>query len=360
MNRSVVTSLPVDQPAHVRIVNVSKNLGTFRALDSISLNVPRGSMLTLLGPSGCGKSTTLRLLAGFYQPDEGSIFLGDEDITRLPPNKRRMTMVFQEYALFPHMTIADNVAYGLNMRRVARAQAAQKVAEMLDLVGLDGAGEKYPHQLSGGQQQRVALARSLAVDPEVLLLDEPLSNLDAKLRVRLREEIVRLQRVLGKTMVFVTHDQEEALSISDQIAVMNHGQIEQLGTPTDIYFKPATRYVAEFVGLANFIDVTMKDATTMYLGSHAISVSPQGVQGPGCAVIRPEAFSIVSGQARVDNSPVIEGAIVRRSFLGSNARYWVNTEFGELIVDEGAPSPVPHAESVKLILRADRVHVISA
>jgi len=342
--------------AHVRMTNVVKDLGCFRAVDNVSLDIPRGGMLTLLGPSGCGKSTTLRLLAGFYHPTEGEIFLGDEEITSLPPNRRRMTMVFQEYALFPHLTVAANVAYGLKMQKQPRNRIAARVAEMLELVGLAGADGKYPHQLSGGQQQRVALARALAINPEVLLLDEPLSNLDAKLRVKLREEIVRLQKVLGKTMVFVTHDQEEALSISDQIAVMNKGRIEQLGSPTDIYNRPTTRYVAEFIGQANFIDVDVAGDGTVGIGGLSLPVK-SGITGAVTAVIRPETVKIVSGPVPV-GSPTIAGRVSRRAFHGNMMRYWIDTDFGEWTVDEAAPDPRTQSDDVKLLLSADRLHFV--
>ncbi|TPF74409.1 ABC transporter ATP-binding protein [Brucella gallinifaecis] len=341
---------------HVRMTGIIKDLDAFRAVDNISLDIPRGSMLTLLGPSGCGKSTTLRLLAGFYQPTQGDIFLGDECITALPPNRRRMTMVFQEYALFPHLSVARNVAYGLVMRKTPKEHIRKRVGEMLELVGLEGAAEKYPHQLSGGQQQRVALARALAVDPEVLLLDEPLSNLDAKLRIKLREEIVRLQKVLGKTMVFVTHDQEEALSISDRIAVMNKGRIEQLGSPTEIYYHPATRYVAEFIGLANFIDASVRtDGMVEIAGAVIPGLKP--LDGPATAVIRPESVKILSGAAPA-GAPTIAGRVTRRAFLGGTLRYTVETDFGEWTVDEAAPEPRPQSDEVRLVLPVERLHLI--
>jgi iron(III) transport system ATP-binding protein len=312
---------------------------------------------TLLGPSGCGKSTTLRLLAGLYQPDSGDITLDGESIVHLPPNKRRMTMVFQEYALFPHLTVADNVGYGLRMRRTPASQAKARIGEMLELVGLSAAAGKHPHQLSGGQQQRVALARALAVDPEVLLLDEPLSNLDAKLRIRLREEIVRLQKVLGKTMVFVTHDQEEAMSISHQIAVMGSGRISQMGPPEDIYARPTSRYVAEFVGLANFLDARVIGRDHVSVGDVSIPVATGDLTGKATLMVRPEAISIVGPSARVD-APVLKGRLVERTFLGSMARYSIETPQGCLIVDDDAFSAREIGREVTLALALDRLHLL--
>jgi ABC-type Fe3+/spermidine/putrescine transport system ATPase subunit len=342
---------------HVRLVDVSKRLGVLKAVDHVSLDIAQGSIVTLLGPSGCGKSTTLRLLAGLYKPDSGDILLRKQNVTHLPPNRRKMTMVFQEYALFPHLTVADNVGYGLRMQGVERTKARARIGEMLDLVGLTSSSEKQPHQLSGGQQQRVALARALAVDPEVLLLDEPLSNLDAKLRIKLREEIVRLQRVLGKTMVFVTHDQEEALSISDQVAVMGEGRIVQLGTPEDVYFRPANRYVAEFVGLANFIDVNVTAPGRVQLADQPFQFAGATTVGPATLVVRPETMKLVVQPSAV-SGPMLRGKVQRRSFLGSTARYWIQTAVGEWIVDEAAPDARALSDDVQVTLTLDRLHLL--
>jgi len=350
----IIPYTPKARP-HVRLIGVSKQLGTLRAVDDVSLDIQKGSMLTLLGPSGCGKSTTLRLLAGFYQPDAGEIFLGEDAITRLPPNQRRMTMVFQEYALFPHLTVAQNVAYGLKMRSEQPAKIKTRVGEMLELVGLSAGADKFPHQLSGGQQQRVALARALAVDPEVLLLDEPLSNLDAKLRVRLREEIVRLQKVLGKTMVFVTHDQEEALSISDEIAVMRDGRIAQRGSPTEIYFRPADRYVAEFIGHANFLEAEVIEPGRVRFGQGHFPMAQARQSGPATLVVRPEAISFAASASSAAGA--VPGQVQRRSFQGSVARYWVQTAYGEIIVDDPAPSTL-HDGAVQLVFAPERMHLL--
>ena len=348
-----------DGGPHVRLTDLCKTLGSVKAVDRVSLDIPRGQVTTLLGPSGCGKSTTLRLLAGLYKLDSGDMTLDGDSIAHLPPNRRRMTMVFQEYALFPHLTVAGNVGYGLRMRRTPASQAKARVGEMLELVGLSAAAEKHPHQLSGGQQQRVALARALAVDPEVLLLDEPLSNLDAKLRIRLREEIVRLQQVLGKTMVFVTHDQEEAMSISHQIAVMGGGRISQVGPPEEIYARPASRYVAEFVGLANFVESQVIAPGCVRVGDQSIPIPTGDINGKATLMVRPEAFSIVGPTSRIDG-PMLRGRLVQRTFLGSMARYTVETSQGAMIVDDDAFMARELADEVTLALATDRLHLLPA
>ena len=247
------------QKKGVRLEGVSKiyqdpkTKKEFKAVDSVNLTIEPGEFVTLLGPSGCGKTTTLRMIAGFESPDEGEIYLGDEAINALTPNKRDTAMVFQSYALFPHMTIFDNVAYGLKLRKIPKGEIKQKVFDMLDLVGLEGMENRYTNQLSGGQQQRVALARALVVEPGVLLFDEPLSNLDAKLRVQMRTEIRRIQQALGITAIYVTHDQSEAMAISDNIILMKKGVIAQMGSPTEIYYHPNSEFVADFIGECNFL-----------------------------------------------------------------------------------------------------------
>src|SRR5215467_2631650 len=237
--------------AHLELQNLHRDFGTVKALDGIEIALGEGEFLSLLGPSGCGKTTALRLVAGFDRPDDGRIVVDGRDVTRISPNKRDMGMVFQAYSLFPNMTARQNVAFGLRIRGQKRDERDKRVLELLDLVGLSHAVDRYPHQLSGGMQQRVALARALAIEPRVLLLDEPLSALDAKVRVQLREEIRRIQLELGITTLYVTHDQEEALSISDRVAVMYGVRIEQIGTPAEMYGSPATPFVAEFIGTMN-------------------------------------------------------------------------------------------------------------
>jgi putative spermidine/putrescine transport system ATP-binding protein len=239
--------------AHLELIAVEKHYGALRAVDRVSVAIDQGERLALLGPSGCGKTTTLNLVAGFLAPDAGEIRIGGKDVARLPPHRRNTGMVFQSYALFPHLPVAENVAFGLRMRRLDRGAIARRVADALGLVRLDRLGDRYPSQLSGGQQQRVALARALVIRPEILLLDEPLSNLDAKLRQEMRMELVGILESVGITTIFVTHDQEEALSLADRVVVMNAGRIEQAGTPTEVYEEPATAFVAKFLGEPNVL-----------------------------------------------------------------------------------------------------------
>ena len=279
----------------VRLENVSKiyldpkTNKPFKAVDSVNLDIKPGDFVTLLGPSGCGKTTTLRMIAGFESPDEGEIYLGDQAINELTPNKRDTAMVFQSYALFPHMNIFDNVAYGLKLRKVPKDQIRTKVVDMLKLVGLEGMENRYTNQLSGGQQQRVALARALIVEPGVLLFDEPLSNLDAKLRVYMRTEIRRIQQQFGITAIYVTHDQSEAMSISDQIIVMKNGVIAQMGTPQQIYYNPASEFVADFIGEANFLKVKVESVE-----ADGATVSMNGVR---FGVRKPDA-AVNAGEKR--------------------------------------------------------------
>src|SRR3954452_18155196 len=243
--------------SYLQLQNLHRDFGTVKALNGIDISLGEGEFLSMLGPSGCGKTTALRLVAGFDVPDQGAIVVDGKDITSVSPNKRDMGMVFQAYSLFPNMTARQNVEYGLKIRGRDKGDRRKRVGELLELVGLGHAGDRYPHQLSGGMQQRVALARALASEPRVLLLDEPLSALDAKVRVQLREEIRRIQTQLGITTIYVTHDQEEALSVSDRVAVMHGGRIEQVGTPVEMYGAPATPFVAEFIGTMNRLQATL-------------------------------------------------------------------------------------------------------
>ena len=279
-----------------KIYNDPKTGKQFYAVHDVSLNIEPGSFVTLLGPSGCGKTTTLRMIAGFESPDEGEIYLGKEPINALTPNKRDTAMVFQSYALFPHYNVYDNVAYGLRLRKVPKAEMHERIEKILDLVELSGMEQRMTNQLSGGQQQRVALARAMVVEPSVLLFDEPLSNLDAKLRVSMRTEIRRIQQQLGITAVYVTHDQAEAMAISDSIIIMNKGVIAQMGTPEEVYYHPSSEFVADFIGEVNFLegDVTATDGATCTLN---IAGRPVRVENPSSfpvgkrckVVLRPEA-----------------------------------------------------------------------
>ncbi len=280
---------------------VEKRFGSFMAVEDFGLEVERGEFVSFLGPSGCGKTTTLRMIAGFERPTAGRIHVGDVDVTDRPPNRRNVGMVFQSYALFPNMTVAQNIGFGLRVRHRPATEIAQRVDELLALIHLPDVGSRYPYQLSGGQQQRVALARALAIEPQVLLLDEPLSALDAKIRVALRAEIRSIQRTLGITTVYVTHDQEEALSLSDRIVVMGHGRIEQVGTPFEVYNRPATPFVAAFVGTLNSVIAIVEDAPTgvLRLGEARVKTGRAVAAPAGASVrigIRPEMITL--GPAR--------------------------------------------------------------
>jgi len=301
--------------------------GEFIAVDHVSLSIRQGEFLTLLGPSGCGKTTTLRLIAGFETPDSGRIVLDGKDITPQPPNLRDMTMVFQSYALFPHMSVFDNVAYGLNIRRMPHKDIQTKVSTMLDMIGLGNLAARRPNQLSGGQQQRVALARALVMEPRVLLFDEPLSNLDAKLRVQMRGEIHRLQRRLNITSVYVTHDQEEAMAMSDRIVVMNAGRIDQIGSPQTIYRMPSNRFVADFIGHANFHETKIESidngvaVVNVFNRPNRVHTTIDFKAGESVtAMLRPESLEL-----RAD--PALKQVhIEQMMYLGSEIEYTVNVD----------------------------------
>jgi len=357
----------VPDTTHLRLSHVTKRFGSVTAVDDVSLDVPKGAFATLLGPSGCGKTTTLRMIAGFYDPDRGDIQIGGRRINDLPAHRRGTSMVFQDYALFPHMTVRDNVAYGLRVARVSADERERRVNETLAFVGLTGLEGRWPNQLSGGQQQRVAVARALVIEPQVLLLDEPLSNLDAKLREQLRVELRVLQRRLGMTFVYVTHDQAEALSLSDWIAVMHNGRVEQAGAPWDIYYHPRTAFLADFVGAVNLVPATVRDVgdgmVTVIFGAHRAAVRrPADVAlTPGQEVrlcVRPESFAIAAPGAA--DGIALAGTIARRAFLGDTMRYWVRVDDREWIVDQPDPGgSTPFDGPVALSLRPDRVHVIA-
>ena len=287
----------VERPVAIEARNIEKGFGAgasaVRALDDVSVSIREGEFFTLLGPSGCGKTTLLRLIAGFEAPDAGQILLGGQDITDLAPNRRPVNTVFQSYALFPHLTVAGNIAFALEMLGRPRAEIAARVARMVELVRLEGMADRRPAQLSGGQQQRVALARALAPQPRVLLLDEPLSALDLKLRKEMQTELKRLQHETGITFVFVTHDQEEALTMSDRIAVMSQGRILQVGTPREIYTRPANRFVAGFIGETNFLPATLGPGGAEIAGGLRVALDPGARRGAGTLAIRPEHVRLV-------------------------------------------------------------------
>ena len=324
--------------AFLELENISKYFGRNLAVDHVNLAVEHGEFLTLLGPSGCGKTTILRMVAGFEVPSEGYILLDGEDITQRAASKRPMGMVFQSYALFPHMTAEQNIAFGMNIKHVPRETIRKRCAELLELVGLGDKGRSYPHQLSGGQQQRVALARALAVEPKMLLLDEPLSALDAKVRISLRNEIRRIQQQLKMTAIYVTHDQEEALAISDRIAVMAKGKIEQLDQPEEIYSNPRTIFAASFVGSSNQFRGKLTSASQglCQVGNHLLHVPPATNLKDGDAVlvlVRPEEVTLQQAETE-DAADVnttgnhIPGVIDLRTFLGPFTRFHIRTEEG--------------------------------
>ncbi|MCL4393917.1 MAG: ABC transporter ATP-binding protein [Chloroflexi bacterium] len=314
--------------AFVELTNVTKRFGAVDAVQSFNLKVERGELVSFLGPSGCGKTTTLRMIAGFELPSAGTILVDGQDITSKPPNKRNVGMVFQSYALFPNMTVADNIGFGLKIARKPAAEIKKRADEMLALIHMPGLGKRYPYQLSGGQQQRVALARALAFQPQVLLLDEPLSALDAKIRVSLRGEIRAIQRQLGITTVYVTHDQEEALSLSDRVVVMNEGRMEQVGSPFEVYNFPKTEFVAQFVGTLNSLSAQVRDVADQCLvvdGQEIKSAHPlDGAQaGENVSVsIRPERISFFGETKKVN---VMQCTVENIAFLGSIVRIQVRT-----------------------------------
>ncbi|MEG4643657.1 ABC transporter ATP-binding protein [Paracoccus sp. APAP_BH8] len=285
----------------IRIEGLGVKYGDLKVIDGLSLQIEPGSFFTLLGPSGCGKTTLLRTIAGFIEASDGRISFGNSEVTRLPPHRRNIGMVFQDYALFPDKTVSENVAYGLRARRVPAAEIRPKVARALERVGLGHLGDRHPAALSGGQRQRVALARALVIQPAVLLMDEPLSNLDAKLRLQIRETIVELQREAGITTVFVTHDQDEALAMSDRIGVMRNGRLEQVGTPKEIYATPQSSYVADFVGAANIIEVSVRPGPAGPIvvetaGARLQARAPQALTGDKALLIaRPEEIRLIAG-----------------------------------------------------------------
>src|SRR2546430_4479082 len=309
------SALPADGP-YLKLSGITKRFGKFTALSGIALAVERGKLMIFLGPSGCGKTTLLRIIAGLETQDEGTIIQGGRDISRLPAMKRDYGIVFQSYALFPNLTIFDNVAYGLVNRRKGRDEIQRRVAELLRLVGLSDAGGKYPGQLSGGQQQRIALARALATSPGLLLLDEPLSALDALERLRLRGEIRALQRRLGVTTIMVTHDQEEALSMADRVVVMNRGSIEQIGTPQQIYREPASAFVADFVGKVNVLSAVAEGAGRFRIGNLGFSgASTSGTIAAGTRVklyLRPEDVLVNGAALSQPNTAPAKGVKIER------------------------------------------------
>jgi putative spermidine/putrescine transport system ATP-binding protein len=309
----------------VELTDITRVYGAVRALDGLTLHLEPGELVALLGPSGCGKTTALRILAGLDEATSGTVAVGGKDLTSVPANKRDMGMVFQAYSLFPHLTVLDNVAFGLKLRGENQSARRNRAGDMLDLVGLSAHKDKYAAQLSGGQQQRVALARALAIRPSVLLLDEPLSALDAKVRVQLRDEIRRVQLEVGTTTLFVTHDQEEALAVADRVGVMSQGTLEQLDEPAQLYTNPATPFVAEFVGLNNKVTAHVSGDTADVLGTRVPVLEGSLSSGSGVAMVRPESLT-------VEADPHGEGTVASIGFLGPISRVYVSLQDGSTLL----------------------------
>lgn len=324
----------VDGTPAIELVDVTKRYGDAVALDGVSVRIDHGEFFCLLGPSGCGKTTTLNLIGGFIPLTSGELRIEGRRVDDLPPHKRNVNTVFQNYALFPHMTVAENVAFGLRMEGLRGHEIERRVREYLELVGLSGYARRPPSRLSGGQQQRVALARALAKRPAVLLLDEPLGALDLKLRRQMQVELARIHRQVGTTFVFVTHDQEEALSMATSIAVMSGGRVVQMGSPAEIYYRPVDRFVADFIGESNFIEgeVRAADGGLVFVlpTGHTMPTSPGSSPGPATLMVRPESLRI--GPTPPDGVPAIEGCIRGRAFMGNHSRITVGTAAGDLVV----------------------------
>tara|TARA_R110002124_G_scaffold62990_1_gene171955 strand:+ start:1129 stop:2187 length:1059 start_codon:yes stop_codon:yes gene_type:complete len=324
-------------PGAVRLSGVSKKFGDFTAVESLNLDVKPGEFLSMLGPSGSGKTTVLRMIAGFENVTSGSIHLSGLDVTQVPPHARQVNTVFQDYALFPHLTIAENVGYGLRVAGVGRAERATQVGVALEQVRLSAVADRLPHQLSGGQRQRIALARALILRPQVLLLDEPLGALDKQLREEMQIELKQIQREVGITFIFVTHDQEEALTLSDRVAVFNNGHVEQVGTAREVYEFPATEFVAKFLGLSNLIPAEL---------------SPDGVQSS----VRPERVRLLTAETAASAGAVsLVGTVSETVYTGPTTRFLVDTESGVRVIAERANDHHPSAESA--FARGDRVRV---
>lgn len=322
-------------------------------LKDLNLSIEKGELVSLLGPSGCGKTTTLRVIAGLIEPRTGSFLLNEQDLTKVPVHKRQFGMVFQSYALFPHMTIEENVAFGLKLNKEKKSAIKKKVTEMLTICGLEDFGDRYPQQLSGGQRQRVALARALVVEPELLLLDEPLSNLDAKLRVSMRMEIKRIQRQLGITTIFVTHDQEECFSISDKVAVMNQGVIEQYDHPETIYHRPKTKFVAQFIGFENFFAVN-KNEENGYQSLNGLNFYSNHIQtnhSQALAAIRPDDIKITENGK-------ITGTIGVKTFLGKGHQYEIDTDLGRMLVTDHSHEALQTGTKVKLDFPSNKLIIL--
>ena len=344
----------------VEFKNVTKAFGDVQAVHELNFSIEKGQLVTLLGPSGCGKTTTLRLIAGLEMATEGNIFIGKKEVTKMSASDRDVSMVFQSYALFPHMTVMQNVSYGLTMSRISKQEVKEKSQNGLELVGLSGFGERLPSELSGGQQQRVAVARALVLEPEVLLFDEPLSNLDAKLRRKVREEIRELQQELGLTTVYVTHDQEEALAVSDRIIVMNESIIAQEGTPKQLYEEPINLFVADFIGDANLVNTSILEIdglnAILDIGGIQMKLPHRGLM-PGNAMLALRPQSSCLHETETANG--ISGTILKSSYLGDHIEYTVKCDLGEFfVIDNQMQTQHTSGTKVFITLRSYGVSLI--
>lgn len=351
--------------ASVELRGLTKRFGSLAVVDNVSLRIDHGQLVCLLGPSGCGKTTTLRLIAGFLEPSEGEINVGDRIVSStartLPPEQRKMSMIFQSYALWPHMTVAENILYGLRLRKVPRETMAKKLKEILQTTRLEPLAQRYPGELSGGQQQRVALARALIVEPETLLLDEPLSNLDANLREEMRFEIRRLHDQYRYTTVYVTHDQSEAMTTADLIAVMNAGKIDQLGTPEDIYDRPQSEFVARFIGASNVINGTARDHDHISFSGATLQVSGARLDPGAPAVVAIRQHDIqLSTQPPQTSANAVKAIVTRQVFLGASRDYMVETNDGTTLrIVTSTENAVPRGTEVWLTLPPERCRALS-
>ena len=343
----------------LQLKNINKYFGKNHVIKNVNLNFEKGHFITFLGPSGCGKTTLLRMIAGFYEPDEGEILLNGKNIERVPPYDRNTAMVFQEYALFPHMNVFDNVSYGLRVKKKPKDEIEKRVKQALSLMQLEGMEKRFPNQMSGGQQQRVAVARALVMNPEVLLLDEPLSNLDAKLRENVRVELRQIQQKMGLSTIYVTHDQSEALSMSDAIVVLKDGIVHQVGTPQEIYFEPKTAFVADFIGTTNLISLKAESGNRVTYGGVSFASSNPVKEGVEyVASVRPESAGL--SKDPVENQVNLKARITNTMFLGEKVRYFLQDALDkEWIVDAFDPGRTIHQGDVYVTFPAEKAWVIA-
>ena len=343
----------------LQLKNINKYFGKNHVIKNVNLNFEKGHFITFLGPSGCGKTTLLRMIAGFYEPDEGEILLNGKNIEKVPPYDRNTAMVFQEYALFPHMNVFDNVSYGLRVKKKSKDEIEKRVKQALALMQLEGMEKRFPNQMSGGQQQRVAVARALVMNPEVLLLDEPLSNLDAKLRENVRVELRQIQQKMGLSTIYVTHDQSEALSMSDAIVVLKDGIVHQVGTPQEIYFEPKTAFVADFIGTTNLISLKGQSGNQVaYGGTVFTSSNPVKEGSEYVASVRQESAGLSKNP--VENQVNLKAHITNTMFLGEKVRYFLRDALDkEWIVDAFDPGRTIHQGDVYVTFPAEKAWVIA-